>query len=100
MAGKGVAGVIMLFLCVLMDRTVTAGKNIWNDLALPVEHLPYYFYSHGDTKRMCLDDPSCPYKVSKTFIGIASESVMELYLCVVKYFCMYCYNNTKQLKTC
>lgn len=66
-SGKGVVCAIMWFLFVSMDKTATDGKDIWNDLALPAEHLPYYFFSHGETKQMCLDDPSCPYKVKQHF---------------------------------
>lgn len=52
----------MWFVFVSMDKAATGGKDIWNDLSLPREHLPYYFFSHSETKQMCLNDPSCPYK--------------------------------------
>lgn len=82
MAGKRDLCAILWFLFVSMDKAATNGKDIWKDLALPLEHLPYYFFSHGETKQMCLDDPSCPYKVTNFFISCFKLLKVSLVVCI------------------
>lgn len=40
----------------------TDADNIWSDLGLPEEHMPYYFYSRPEISEKCQSDPVCPYK--------------------------------------
>ena len=36
----------------------------WSTLKLVKSHVPYFFNHHDDLKQSCIEDPSCPFKVS------------------------------------
>lgn len=50
------------------------GADIWEDLALPAEHLPFYFFSHGDVRDSCTRSSSCPYRVKFRIVKFDIEN--------------------------
>ncbi|XP_014780252.1 EGF domain-specific O-linked N-acetylglucosamine transferase isoform X1 [Octopus bimaculoides] len=52
---------MMYGLFILLVTTVVA-EDLWQDLVLHEEHVPYFFYNNLHLKEKCKTDNKCPYK--------------------------------------
>ena len=50
-------------LFIALESILGADFN-WDDLNLLDRHIPYVFHHQPELKQQCIEDPSCPFKVS------------------------------------
>ncbi|ELU12341.1 hypothetical protein CAPTEDRAFT_168806 [Capitella teleta] len=58
---------MIVFWILLASLLPLSLADVWNNLRLPTEHIPYFFYNNIILRNECKNDPTCPYKVIEKF---------------------------------